>query len=139
MQHCSRGESGVPVRVSLPERYQGHLWGQPFASDLGPPCSYDLLILADLVFNHSEHHKLLKTIQVALKSTPDSKALVFFTPHRPWLLEKDLAFFALAEQAGFRVIKLLERLMDRPMYDEDRGDETLRRTVFCYEITRTHL
>ena len=116
------------------DRCQGHLWGQPFASSLGPPSSFDLLILADLVFNHSEHRKLVKTIQVALKNNPDSKALVFFTPHRPWLLGKDLAFFTLAEQAGFKVVKLMEKLMDRPMYDEDRGDETLRRTVFGYEI-----
>ena len=96
--------------------------------------SFDLLILADLVFNHSEQKKLVATVQGSLKKTPESRALVFFTPHRPWLLEKDLEFFKVAEHAGFRAQKFMERLMDRPMYDEDRGDEVLRRTVFGYTL-----
>jgi hypothetical protein len=48
-------------------------------------------------------------------------ALVFFTPYRPWLLKKDLAFFDSAKEAGFRVEKILEKLMDKVMFEEDPG------------------
>ena len=58
---------------------------------------------------------------MALKKSADAKALVFFTPYRPWLLEKDLAFFDLAREAGFKVDKLLEKVMDRVMFDDDPG------------------
>jgi EEF1A N-terminal glycine/lysine methyltransferase len=93
---------------------------------------FDLLILADLLFNHSEHAKLVSTVQQCLKKSPAAQALVFFTPYRPWLLEKDLAFFDLAKQAGFQVENILEEVMDAVMFEEDPGDEKLRRTVFGY-------
>ena len=79
------------------------------------------MILADLLFNHSEHQKLVQTIEKTLKKTPDACALVFFTPYRPWLLEKDLAFFPLAEQAGFQVEKILETVMDKVLFENDPG------------------
>ncbi|KAJ9663254.1 Protein N-terminal and lysine N-methyltransferase efm7 [Coniosporium apollinis] len=95
---------------------------------------FDVLILADLLFNHSEHGKLLKTVQATLRRTGDARALVFFTPHRPWLLEKDLDFFRLAEEGGLVVEKVGEWVRERVMFEEDRGDELLRRTVFGYEM-----
>lgn len=82
---------------------------------------FDVLILADLLFNHSEHAKLIKTVELTLKKSPSSKAYVFFTPYRPWLLEKDLAFFDLAREAGFTVTKTLEKVMDKVMFEEDPG------------------
>ena len=109
-----------------------------------------MLILADLLFNHSEHAKLVKTIQLTLKKAPSSRAYVFFTPYRPWLLEKDLAFFDLAREAGFTVTKTFEKVMDKVMFEEDPGvsysrfelnstdttqDELLRRTVYGYELS----
>jgi EEF1A N-terminal glycine/lysine methyltransferase len=80
-----------------------------------------VLILADLLFNHSEHAKLIKTVQMTLKKSADAKAYVFFTPYRPWLLEKDLAFFDLAREAGFVVEKTFEKVMDKVMFEEDPG------------------
>jgi len=56
-----------------------------------------------------------------MKKSKDSRALVFFTPYRPWLLEKDLAFFDLAEEAGFTVEKVLVRRMERVMFENDPG------------------
>ena len=56
-----------------------------------------------------------------MKKNKDSRALVFFTPYRPWLLEKDLAFFDLAREAGFGVERILERFMTKVMFDEDPG------------------
>lgn len=83
--------------------------------------TFDVLILADLLFNHSEHAKLIKTVQMTLKKAAGSKAYVFFTPYRPWLLEKDLAFFDLAREAGFVVEKTFEKVMEKVMFEEDPG------------------
>ncbi|KAK4634055.1 Lysine N-methyltransferase [Fulvia fulva] len=131
--------------ASLPKaskvRAAGYLWGadtaelQNLVPEMVQEGGFDLLILADLLFNHSEHTKLLQSIQRTLKKAPDALALVFFTPYRPWLLEKDLAFFALAKEGGFVVEKILEHVMDKVMFDEDPGDELLRRTVFGYRLT----
>ncbi|KAH4122884.1 protein N-terminal and lysine N-methyltransferase EFM7 [Parastagonospora nodorum] len=118
---------------------QGYLWGAPIQDVIqhlpNIDETFDVLILADLLFNHSEHAKLVKTVQLTLKKSPDAKAYVFFTPYRPWLLQKDLAFFDLAREAGFAVEKTFEKVMEKVMFEEDPGDELLRRTVYGYELT----
>lgn len=48
-------------------------------------------------------------------------AYVWFSPYRPWLLEKDLAFFSLAESSGLRVEKRGERVVERVLFEEDPG------------------
>lgn len=95
---------------------------------------FEVLILADLLFNHSEHGKLVATIEATLQKTKEAKALVFFTPYRPWLYEKDMAFFDLAKENGFVVEKILEEKMEKVMFENDPGDENLRRTVFGFVI-----
>ena len=104
---------------------EGYLWGAPIQDIIqhlpGMDEAFDVLILADLLFNHSEHAKLVKTVQLMLKKSQDSKAYVFFTPYRPWLLEKDLAFFDLARDAGFSVENTFEKVMDKVMFEEDPG------------------
>ncbi|KAL1297470.1 hypothetical protein AAFC00_004995 [Neodothiora populina] len=124
-----------------------------------PQRKFDILILADLLFNHSEHTRLLQTVQQTLTRSEDARALVFFTPYRPWLLEKDLSFFELAASSGaaengdssvdkgeekdegnaFVVEKIFEKVMDKVMFEEDRGDELLRRTVYGYELRWKHV
>lgn len=129
---------------------EGYLWG----ADPGPLLKYlpneddtdkgfDVLILADLLFNHSEHQKLVKTIDLTLKTSPQTtesreepNALVFFTPYRPWLFDKDMAFFDLCRESGYVVEKILEEKMEKVMFEEDRGDEELRRTVFGFVVRR---
>ncbi len=74
---------------------------------------FDVLILADLLFNHSEHGKLVATIQSTLKKDKGAKALVFFSPYRPWLFEKDMAFFEVVKERGMEVEKVLEEKMGR--------------------------
>lgn len=117
---------------------QGFLWGSDVTTLKNRlTCAkdgFDLVIMADILFNHSEHEKLLKTVQETLCKSADARALVFFTPYRPWLLEKDLNFFVLAKEAGFQVTKLFEEIMEKVMFPNDPGDETLRKTVFAYEI-----
>lgn len=82
---------------------------------------FDTLILGDLLFNHSEHAKLIDSIRMSMKCSPESVALVFFTPYRPWLLQRDLAFFELAREAGFDVHKVFEIVMDKVMFEQDPG------------------
>jgi len=117
---------------------EGYCWGANATTLLGhleeSKAGFEVLILADLLFNHSEHQKLVATIQSTLSKKPEAKALVFFTPYRPWLYEKDMAFFDLVREAGFTVEKILEEKMEEVMFDSDPGDEELRRTVFGYEV-----
>jgi nicotinamide N-methyltransferase len=117
---------------------EGFLWGNPvdvLKSHLPSPGEgFDVLILADILFNHSEHAKLLSTLRDCLKGSSASVALVFFTPYRPWLLDKDLSFFDLARAEGLVVNQLLERTMDKAMFENDPGDEALRKTVFGYAV-----
>ncbi|POS77867.1 nicotinamide N-methyltransferase [Diaporthe helianthi] len=111
---------------------KGFVWGfdpTPLLAEL--PSSrpkFDVLILADLLFRHSEHGKLLDTIRDTMAPGPDSKAYVFFTSYRPWLAHKDMAFFDLARERGFAVDKILERKMERPLFEDDPGDEEVRKT-----------
>lgn len=140
---------GNEIDIKSVATAEGYLWGANPAhliAHIAPNSSadtataegslgFDILILADLLFNHSEHTKLISTVQQTLSRSPSSKAFVFFTPYRPWLLEKDLAFFDLAREAGFNVEKVLEEMVEKVMFEEDRGDEKIRRTVFGYVLT----
>ncbi|KAL8786875.1 MAG: hypothetical protein Q9213_002506 [Squamulea squamosa] len=118
---------------------KGHVWGastEPLLSCLRPRCcGFDTLILADLLFNHSQHAALVLSIQSTLVHLPHARALVFFTPYTPCKFDKDMAFFDLARKGGFQVTKVLERVMDKVMFKDDRGDELLRRTVFGYQLS----
>jgi predicted nicotinamide N-methyase len=119
IDHCEL----LPTPASIAAK--GYLWGAPVKDILqhlpNIDESFDVLILADLLFNHSEHAKLIKSIELTLKRSPSSRAYVFFTPYRPWLLAKDLAFFDLAIEAGFAVEKTFEKVMDKVMFEEDPG------------------
>lgn len=117
---------------------QGYLWG----ADVGPLLDalrtgdgasnrqgkgvggegYDVLILADVVFNHSCHEALVRTIVQAMRKSVESVAYVFFTPYRPWLLERDMAFFRMCEEGGLlKVEKVWEERVERVMFEGDRG------------------
>lgn len=130
------------LKVELEENLvaEGYCWGADPSSLLSllpaedRETGFDVLILADLLFNHSEHTKLLGSIKKTLKKSKDSTALVFFTPYRPWLLEKDMAFFDLVREGGMTVEKVLEVKMEKVMFEKDRGDEELRRTVFGFIV-----
>lgn len=136
IEHCDESAEAVAETNIVAE---GYLWGadpQPLLAHLpAPEQKFDVLILADLLFNHSEHAKLVETVRLTLSPEAGSKALAFFTPYRPWLYENDMAFFDLARDAGFSVEKVLEEKMDKVMFEEDRGDEEIRRTVFGYVLT----
>lgn len=123
IKHCSL----LPTPPNIAA--EGYLWGASTSTltshlakaEAEADGKCDLLILADLLFNHSEHRKLLATVQQMLKRTSEAQALVFFTPYRPWLLKKDLAFFDIAREGGFVVEKIFEKVMEKVMFEEDPG------------------
>jgi len=108
---------------------KGYLWGDA-VEPLEPP--FDLILLCDLIFNHSEHLNMLKTCRNSLAS--QGTVLVFFSSHRPWLQHKDLAFFDIAKDKGWNVEKIWEEKCD-VMFENDPGDVDIRRTVFGYSLT----
>lgn len=130
--------SSLPQPASTVVVAEGYIWGSSPTKLLAhlpsPNHGFDLLLLADLLFNHSCHDALVSTILHTLARTSDARALVFFTPYRPWLLEKDMAFFNVCRDQGLVVGKVMEEVMEKVMFEEDEGDELLRRTVFGYEV-----
>ncbi|KAK4130989.1 hypothetical protein BT67DRAFT_428493 [Trichocladium antarcticum] len=112
-----------------PAKLLGYLDGEGEGEGEGEARKFDVLILADLLFRHTEHGNMLKTVRQTLKKTRESTAFVVFTSYRPWLQHKDLAFFDLAREQGFEVEKVLEKKMDRPLFEKDPGDEEVLKTV----------
>ena len=114
----------------------GYLWGddiselQSIARD-----HFDVLFLCDLLFNHSEHTKLLKSSLSLLH--PASTAFCVFTHYRPWLAEKDLEFLGRGEwaEAGWVWEGIAEERWEL-MFEGDRGDAEVRRTVHAYQLNR---
>ena len=86
-----------------------------------PDRGFDVLILADLLANYSEHGKLVQSVQRTLNRTSSARALVFFTHHQPWLVAKNMAFFELARSEGFGVSKLFEQVVEKVMFEADVG------------------
>ena len=104
---------------------EGYKWGSspdPLFNLLPPTTpGFDVLILADVIYNRPEHQNLVSSIQQTLKKSADSVALVIFTPYQPWLLEKVRAFFPLAEAGGFTVTPIFEKIMDDLLFKDDPG------------------
>lgn len=92
---------------------------------------FDLIILSDLVFNHTEHRKLLTNCRNALKRL--GVVLNVFSPHRPALLEADLKFFETCEEFEFKA-ELQEMVNWKPMFDEDEETVEIRSRVYCHKL-----
>lgn len=119
---------------------EGYAWGktvEPLQAHIpsargNSPATFDVLIMADVVYAWREHGNLIKTMQMTLKKSPEAVALVIFTPYQPWLLPQTEKFFPLAESSGFTVTKIFEKLMDEVLFEDDPGVSTsqLRRAFF---------
>ena len=110
----------------------GFLWGsdvtplfESFPS--GTEHKFDLIILCDLVFNHSQHHSLLKTCCECLAE--EGSIYCVFSHHRPKWADRDMKFFSIArEEYNMEVMELDSVTMD-PMFEHDFGDVVMRSTV----------
>ncbi|CAO3587066.1 unnamed protein product [Absidia cylindrospora] len=147
-------KSVVPADVVT---VQGFIWGTnttKLKAELPEGrTTYDVIILSDLVFNHSQHHALLKTCRELL--TPKTgRVYVFYTHHRPHLAHRDLEFFTIAERPvpetslseeqvdlddreslgyGFKTDQFITKKM-HVMFEEDPGDEQVRATVHGWQM-----
>ncbi|SJL04465.1 related to Putative nicotinamide N-methyltransferase [Armillaria ostoyae] len=123
-------------RVSV----QGFIWGtsvQPLLSSLSNTNGFNLIILSDLIFNHSQHDALLNTCeQVLLPHEPQStpSVLVFYTHHRPHLANRDMEFFTKAQSRGWHCEEILTQKFE-PMFPDDPGEEEIRATVHGWKLT----
>jgi nicotinamide N-methyltransferase len=120
----------------------GFVWGAdpiPLLTRLNPTDEshkerFDVLILADLLFRHSEHGNMVKTINETLKVSRESVAYVFFTSYRPWKKELDMGFFDIAREQGFEVEQIAERRLDKPLFENDPGDLDVQKTVKGFAV-----
>ncbi|KAF5235743.1 hypothetical protein ACHAPM_000538 [Fusarium culmorum] len=120
----------------------GFVWGAdsvPLLARLNPTDDshkerFDILILADLLFRHSEHGNMVKTIKETLKISRESVAYVFFTSYRPWKKELDMGFFDIAREQGFEVEQIAERRLDKPLFENDPGDLDVQKTVKGFAV-----
>ncbi|KAF9220594.1 hypothetical protein BS17DRAFT_848375 [Gyrodon lividus] len=133
---------------------QGYIWGQPVDSLIAalPPGrepwrGFDLIILSDLMFNHSQHDALLRSCELCLTpiiaqspkevplSAPPPCVLVFYTHHRPHLAHRDLEFLTKARSRGWNCEKVYTKKFP-PMFRDDSGDVEVRSTVHGWKMTR---
>lgn len=139
VDHCE----GIPETTVV--KVRGFIWGQDVTSlcydDIEDPKDlpstiaeedkFDLVILSDLVFNHTEHRKLLQNCRSCMKK--DAVALVVFSPHRPWLLEADLEFFVTCEEFELKAEKI-ELVNWKPMFEEDEETSEIRSRVYSFKL-----
>ncbi|KAI6001927.1 hypothetical protein EDD15DRAFT_2507960 [Pisolithus albus] len=101
--------------------------------------AFDLIILSDLVFNHSQASCRRALLHIFLISPPSKQpapcVLVFFTHHRPHLADRDLDFFNKARAQGWVCEKIVTRKFP-PMFPDDPGDEEVRSTVYGWRLVR---
>jgi nicotinamide N-methyltransferase len=125
-----------------------YIWGHQtnaISAKLGDNGKADFLIMSDLVFNHSEHHKLLKSCKDLIKPLQNGKArtggkcLVVWSPHRPKLLNDDLKFFTDAEELFDFDVEMVEMVhWEHPMFPEEPAEtEEIRKRIYCYILHPT--
>lgn len=103
---------------------------------------FDLVLLSDLVFNHSEHHSLLTTCEASLRSSATDPGritpslLVFYSHHRPWCVAADEEFFVIARQRGWKCTQVVKEENAGLAFPLDGGDPSIRGTVHGWVLTR---
>ncbi|CAM9563775.1 unnamed protein product, partial [Hapterophycus canaliculatus] len=144
----------VPIQINI-DRIQpecvpegtlhavGHVWRQPVGDVIQDGMSekgrgrFDVIIMADLLFNRSQHAQLLETCDRCLRTGGPEEAAVWvsFSHHDPEKAELDMKFFALADEKGF-VAKRLKTVQMRDLFVENDGLDDLRGEVHLWSLTR---
>ncbi|KAJ3561319.1 hypothetical protein NP233_g10266 [Leucocoprinus birnbaumii] len=130
------------VSSSLRDRIcvKGYIWGQdvqPLLDLLSPAnTGFDVIILSDLIFNHSQHDALLNTCERSISDHPSACVLVFYSHHRPHLAHRDMEFFEKARSRGWKTDEIVREIFP-PMFPEDPGDESVRSTVHGWKLTKS--
>jgi len=135
--------SNLPSDVQSLIHVQGYRWGSDTQALLGYcPEGFDVILMSDLIFNHSQHEALLLTCDKVLRKQQISSTescpclLVFYTHHRPHLAARDLEFFHKATEHGWLSEKIVTERMG-VMFPNDSGDEDSRATVHGWRLWRS--
>lgn len=110
--------SNIEHNIRANDQTGTHAVGQTWGSSVRPLLEpldgnrFDVILLADIVFNHSQHAALLQTCEAILHGER-GRALCFYSHHRPWLVDADERLFSLAEERGWRC--------ERVWRDEEAG------------------
>lgn len=159
-------DQNIPDWPSRAAAALGFCWGSSLeeirkhAVAGGGDGQFDVVIMCDLVFNHSQHSRLLDSCHRLLKDE-GGVAWCVFTHYCPWKAEKDLAFLRMAAGQGefagppeddpdhpeygrlgrgaFNVEHVGEHVYDHFIFDNDRGDPLVRRTVHIYKLSKRKL
>eukprot|EP00767_Chilomastix_cuspidata_P004190 gnl/Chilomastix_cuspidata/4324.p1 GENE.gnl/Chilomastix_cuspidata/4324~~gnl/Chilomastix_cuspidata/4324.p1 ORF type:complete len:245 (+),score=111.55 gnl/Chilomastix_cuspidata/4324:272-1006(+) len=92
---------------------------------------FDVIFMADLIFNHSSHANLVRIVERTLRA--GGAAHVLFSHHVPRFKERDLAFFAVAAGAGL-ACRHVEDFATGVMFPEEDGAVADRGTVFYHTL-----
>jgi len=96
---------------------------------------FDIILLADLIFNRSEHRRLLKTVKDVLRPV-SGVAWVTFSHHDPQKRELDLNFFTLArDEFNFFVEKVDDEQRESYPFVENDGMDNARGWVYIYKMS----
>ncbi|CAE7158991.1 unnamed protein product, partial [Rhizoctonia solani] len=170
-------DRNIPTTMRSKVKTQGYIWGtdpeklfrqidHTNVTSKDVPVTkrdtFDVIILSDLIFNHSQHSALLDTCEAALrparrpeiemKSADPKKlnyendgptittpcVLVFFSHHRPQYVARDLGFFTRAKDRGWMCEQVVHTKMTA-MFPDDPGDEEVRSTVHGWVLHRSTL
>ncbi|KAI0284818.1 hypothetical protein BC826DRAFT_1093685 [Russula brevipes] len=109
----------------------GYIWGHP----VGPLLR---ALLPDPFMRTQQrqamHRALLATCEHA--TAPGGCVLVFYTHHLPHLAQRDMEFFEVAREMGWKCEKVLTERFRCPMFPEDSGEEEVRSTVHGWKLMR---
>ena len=120
------------IRFNISPFKNGKVTGFKFGADPAPLMAlnngekFDIMILSDVIFNHTVHKELMKSVVDLLKD--DGYALVLFTHHRTHLVKEDLAFIDIAEKKFPLSWEEVDTVKHPPMF-KDEGHMELRTTA----------
>lgn len=128
MLPCFRGGSEA--------RGYPYVWGDSVESILqgNGGSKYDVVIMADCIFNRSVHVQLMQSMVMLLK--PGGACYCSFSHHDPQKTQLDLVFLTLCEEAGYDVEHIhKEQRKSYPFCEKDGLDEK-RGWVYVVKISQ---
>lgn len=140
----------IDMNIDSIKSYLGpaqHVIGSPFIFgenatallSLTDGLKYDIVIMADLIFNRSEHSKLLATLRDCLMPGT-GEGHIAFSHHDPLKDQMDLNFFELAEKKfGFNVTRVGEEIRKSYPFVQNDGLDERRGVVNLYVLTLVHV
>ncbi|KAI8616708.1 hypothetical protein BC830DRAFT_1228136 [Chytriomyces sp. MP71] len=116
----------------------GYQWGQDLVDVLAAlPDStrkFDVIFMADLIFNHTEQRNLVKSCKGALEPK-GGVVYVYFTSHVVKWQDRDMKFFEIAVEEEFNfAFEKISEVKASAMFPDDVGDLSVRETVNCYKL-----